>query len=252
MPDALRMVRLRVEARRLYELARRRRLSARAEDVGYLVHCQLKELFGDDAPAPFSVLDGAGRWLTVLGYSTRPAAELVDYARTYADPAALAGGDLSTLVDKELPSSWSTGKILGFEVRACPVVRLASDLKLDGAGTMRKGAEVDAFLARCWRTDEPMDRDTVYREWLAKEIDRRGGLRLISTRLEAHKRTGLLRRTQGDERKSRVAERPDVTFTGVAEVVDGAAFSTLLARGIGRHRAFGFGMLLLRPPRPEC
>jgi CRISPR system Cascade subunit CasE len=26
------------------------------------------------------------------------------------------------------------------------------------------------------------------------------------------------------------------------------AFRALLARGVGRHRAFGFGMLLLRPP----
>ena len=31
-------------------------------------------------------------------------------------------------------------------------------------------------------------------------------------------------------------------------VSDPAAFAQLLTRGIGRHRAYGFGMLLLRPP----
>jgi len=35
--------------------------------------------------------------------------------------------------------------------------------------------------------------------------------------------------------------------TGVLQVRDSAAFAALLARGIGRHRAFGFGMLLLKP-----
>ena len=30
-------------------------------------------------------------------------------------------------------------------------------------------------------------------------------------------------------------------------VTDGAAFTDRLRRGVGRHTAFGFGMLLLRP-----
>lgn len=252
MSDELRMIRMRLEAPRLFDLARRRRLSPRTADVGYLVHCELKELFGDDAPAPFSMLEGARRWITVLAYTSRPAAELLDHARTYADPAALAGCDLATLVDKELPTVWPAGKTIGFEVRACPVVRLSSDLRLKDGGTVSKGAEVDAFLARCWRMEGAVDRDTVYREWLSSEIARRGGVRLITARLEGQKRTSLLRRTHGEERRSRMTERPDVTFSGFAEVTDGAAFAALLARGIGRHRAFGFGMLLLRSPRPSC
>jgi CRISPR system Cascade subunit CasE len=35
---------------------------------------------------------------------------------------------------------------------------------------------------------------------------------------------------------------------GELTVADPDAFSALLARGVGRHRAFGYGMLLLRPP----
>ncbi|WP_439373386.1 type I-E CRISPR-associated protein Cas6/Cse3/CasE [Bradyrhizobium sp. DASA03120] len=31
------------------------------------------------------------------------------------------------------------------------------------------------------------------------------------------------------------------------EFSDSVAFKALLARGVGRHRAFGYGMLLLKP-----
>lgn len=251
MAAELRMVRMRLDAARLFELARRRRLPARAHDLGYIVHCQLKELFGDDAPAPFSLLEGTGRWLTVLAYTRRPAEELLEHARSYADPAAVSGCDLTTLVDKTMPE-WPAGKTLGFEVKACPIVRLSNDVQLPEGTTMTKGAEVDAFLARCWRTPGVVDREAVYREWLGSEVERRGGIKLLASRIVALSRSGLVRRTHGDERRSRIADRPDVTFSGEAQVIDGGTFTELLARGIGRHRAFGFGMVLLRPPRHEC
>ncbi len=251
MAAELRMVRMRLDAPRLFELARRRRLPTRADDSGYVVHCQLKELFGDDAPAPFSLLEGNGRWLTVLAYTRRPADELLEHARSYSDPAAVSGCDLTTLVDKTMPA-WPAGKTLGFEVKACPVVRLSSAIQLPGGTTIRRGAEVDAFLARCWRAPGIVDREAVYREWLGDEVERRGGIKLLESRIVARSRSGLVRRTHGDERRSHVAERPDVTFSGEAQVIDGGAFTELLARGIGRHRAFGFGMVLLRPPRREC
>ena len=41
---------------------------------------------------------------------------------------------------------------------------------------------------------------------------------------------------------------PDALFSGELTVHDPEGFAALIARGVGRHRAFGFGMLLLRPP----
>ena len=63
---------------------------------------------------------------------------------------------------------------------------------------------------------------------------------------------GVLRRTQADGapgggRQPRVTMGPDVVMQGRLRVSDPQAFAQLLARGVGRHRAFGFGMLLLRP-----
>jgi CRISPR system Cascade subunit CasE len=39
-----------------------------------------------------------------------------------------------------------------------------------------------------------------------------------------------------------------VSFRGEFNITDRDGFDQLLRRGIGRHRAFGFGMLLLSPP----
>ncbi|MGC3997674.1 MAG: type I-E CRISPR-associated protein Cas6/Cse3/CasE [Anaeromyxobacter sp.] len=142
-----------------------------------------------------------------------------------------------------MPSQWESGRRFGFEVRACPIVRMSSE-----GPKWRKGAEVDAFLARCWKAEgQPVEREAVYREWLARELDRRTGARLVSVEVEAFKRERVVRRDHAPERRASTSERPDVLFRGVLEVADGINFSALLARGVGRHRGFGFGMVLLRP-----
>ncbi len=248
MPGELRMLRLRFDAAKLHELGRRRRLPLRAEDLGYLLHCELKELFGAEAPGPFAVQGTPGRSVTVLAYSRRSEAELEDHARAFADPAVYAACDFRAMEGKVMPNGWMPGRRLGFQLRACPVVRLSKDLRLpSGDATIRAGAEVDAFLARCWRTEGPVDREAVYREWLTAEIERRGGARLVGMRMEAFQRERLVRRDQGPNRKAHLAERPDALMAGEIEVTDPERFTQLLARGVGRHRAFGFGMLLLRP-----
>jgi CRISPR system Cascade subunit CasE len=243
MPGELRMLRMRFDARKLFELGRRRRLPMRDADLGYLLHCQLKELFGENAPSPFFVQDDRGRQVTVLAYGRRSRDELERHAARFADPAVHEACDFASISEKPMPVEWPAGLRVGFDVRACPVVRLAS-----GVGPYGKGAEVDAFLVRCAREEgKPIDRGAVYREWFAAEVDRRGGARLVAAEVTAFQRDNVVRRTQGDERRARVGGRPDVRFAGVLEVADGARFNSLLERGIGRHRAFGFGMLLLRP-----
>lgn len=244
MPGELRMLRMSFDVPRLFELGKHRRLPLRDVDLGYLLHCELKELFGSDAPAPFAVRGTSGRRATVLAYSRRSKAELVEHARAYADPAVHAACDFGdgAFEEKVMPSSWNRGSRLAFEVRACPIVRMSSD-----GPRWRKGAEVDAFLARCWREEgRPVDRAAVYREWLEREISRGEGASLRSFEMAAFKRERLLRRDHGQARTAHAAERPEALLGGTLEVLDGEAFSALLARGVGRHRAFGFGMLLLR------
>lgn len=241
------MVRMRARADRLMALGRRRRLPLRETDLGYLVHSQLGGLFGDRAPAPFAVTDDRGRWLTVLAYGDRSDAELEDHARAFSDPAIYATLEWESFSSKPMPERWARGRRLAFELRACPIVRLAS---AGPSHTTSKRPELDAFLARCTREpDRRHDRQEVYREWLEAQLDRQGGARPVSISIEGYKRERLLRPTHRQKSRFHRVERPDVTFSGELEVIDEAGFGALVRRGVGRHRAFGFGMLLLQPAR---
>ncbi len=242
MPE-LNMVRMEFDWRRLMELGRRRRLPMQAVDTGYLVHCQLGELFGEAAPKPFRLQSIQGNSVAVLAYTPASIAGLRERADSFADPAVHQACNWATFAAKPMPAAWKAGQRLGFEVRACPVVRLASEGRHN-----RKGAEVDAFVVRCWKAGEgaQVDREAVYRDWVAMQLEGRGA-NVLRVGLHGFQRERVVRRTQGAERRSATRERPDALLRGELQVTDPDAFATLLARGVGRHRSFGFGMLLLRP-----
>lgn len=249
--EPLHLVRMELSVPQLVEMGRRRRLPAQVPDEDYLVHCAIGEVFGEDAPQPFA-LTGRTREHRVIvhGYSECDQAALRDRAQRFADPTVYQIIDWTTLASKPMPEVWPTGTVLGFTVRACPVVRMKN------AGEHHQaGAEVDAYHARCWAVADrtiPIDREEVYRQWLGQQVDRHGGARLLQVGLERFQVGQLLRRTHEEARKSRVCQRPDAALTGTLEVTEGESFSRLLRRGIGRHRSFGFGMLRLRPGERRC
>jgi CRISPR system Cascade subunit CasE len=210
------------------------------------LHGHLNALFGDLLPQPFHSVPLRGD-LEVLGYCQSDEAVLRQQAETFAHPLVL--DSVKRLASKAMPSAWRPGQRLGFEVRVCPVVRLSSDL-----GKFKKGKELDAFLATCLRQGEGVDvsRLDVYRQWLQQRCD--GAARLLQVDLKQLAQTRIFRRHQerqgpGGGRRGKVLERPEALLQGELEIVDAVAFHRLLARGIGRHKAFGFGMLRLRPPR---
>lgn len=211
-------------------------------DVGYLIHWALRRAFGDAAPSPFRVMGTSGRWTDVLAYGSHDAEDLRTLGRGRGEEC---GCDWSSVRTKRLPEKWPSAHRLRFEVRGCPVVRLAKPV----AGH-RGGAEVDAFLAASWRAGAPdrgLAREDIYATWLRDRV-RAGGAALVeSVSLGAFQRERLFRRTQGASREGRRLERPDVTFRGLLRVVDPTTFGAWLLHGVGRHRAFGFGMVLLRP-----
>ncbi len=243
-PSRLYMLRMLLSTPGLMELGRRRQLPLRQTDTGYLVHCFLGELFGDNAPSPFAVVGALGRFTEILAYTDFTAHEHRRFADSFAEPNVHAGCDWARFDQKQMPSHWLRETKLGFRVRVCPVVRAASD-----SPQRRKGAEVDAFLARCSRAkaDETVEREIVYRDWFESQINRHGGARLLRGGVDSFKLERLVRRSHGNSRKSVVGQRPDVTMCGLFKVSDSDKFAALLRRGVGRHRAFGYGMLLLRP-----
>ncbi|MCY4488462.1 MAG: type I-E CRISPR-associated protein Cas6/Cse3/CasE [Deltaproteobacteria bacterium] len=217
-------------------------------DEGRALHHVVSESFGPGGLRPFRLLVPPGSTVgSLYGYSRSDAETLRRTGGVYALPEHLGVLDMEQLVGKAMPGSWKAGQRIGFDLRARPVRRLSDNL---GRGPFRKGAEVDAFLVMALRRfpDDPAGtagsgrtREPVYLDWLAErlapfaELDRQG------TRLVRFQRARV-------SRGKGPTEGPDATFHGVLSVKDPERFSALLARGVGRHRAYGYGMLLLRPP----
>jgi len=212
-------------------------------DLGYGVHAWLAATFGNLAPRPFRLyLDGTNRKPPkLLAYTHHSRDRLLEHAQRFAEPAARAVCALDDLALADLPGpdAWRPGRRLGFEVLACPVARRARD-----------GVERDWFLHQADRADPDtrLDRATTYGEWLA--IRFQPAATLESFNLARFNFVQLLRQNHESghqqRRRSRLI-RPAALLQGVLHIHDGDRFQSLLASGVGRHGAFGYGMLLLRP-----
>ncbi len=222
------MVRIRIDVPTMYQHLKQHRLPLHASDDGYRVHAYLQEVFDGKAPTPFRIVKGRGREIDVLAYTE------ADLKPVSSDVA---------VATKLLPTKWPKGHRFAFEVVCCPVVRMASSSE-----RFKKGAEVDVFLRECWRQgpNAIIDRTEIYTAWLRDKLAAQGGAAIDACQVVRYQRTKLLRKTQGSIRKSHQSDKPAVEFTGVLEIQDSDKFLSLIQRGIGRHRGFGFGMLLVK------
>ncbi len=227
---------------RLIRWADRERLLARQreDDLGYALHAVLRATFDTLAPAPFALVHQAPRPAHLLAYSPHDAAALHDQAMSFAAPEVVAILALDRMASKPMPDRFAVGRRLGFTLRARPIIRTDRD------GNRTRSRERDAFLAAIEGTEPERgpSRGEVYQHWLSARL-RAGGCepeRLVLDRF----RLGTTMRRDGGRALHALAG-PDADFTGVLTVTDPDRFATLLARGVGRHAAFGFGMLLLKP-----
>jgi CRISPR system Cascade subunit CasE len=220
-------------------------------DDGYLWHALLKAVFGDLAPKPFRLVQSQRQRPYLAGYGAANKASLLAHAHAFAEPDAAEAIGLETLAVKSMPALFSVGARLGFETRVRPVVRTTRN------DPVAPGREIDVFLAAVRKApaEEKLDRAAIYGEWLAREIAKHGAVvEEKSLRFVEIRRARLLRRARADEDghrplvlTGRKGGGPNIVMSGELTVQDPASFTALLARGVGRHRAFGFGMLLLRP-----
>lgn len=255
----LAMVRIALDRMGLARLGRRIGLPPEPYDSGYLAHCALTGLWGDDAPLrPFVVQDNkGGRRVPVYGYMEIPThripsdnaevltRELADWARLYSAPDVYQLVDWDGFGVKPLPAAFQEGRCYRFETRACPIVR-------------RKGlpdTDVYTVAARVTRLQDdptaprsPLPHvTTVYSSWLADELEPRGA-RVLSATVKHRQTRSFVRRDHKAQRSSQIVRGPDVTLDGTLQVTDPLAFHKLLSGGYGHHRGFGFGMLLLQQP----
>lgn len=208
------------------------------EDLGYATHAWLRATLGDLAPSSFRLLEARDGRVRLLGYAPADAASLREHAETFASPGAVEVCNWSEVSSKGMHDiPWRAGQRLGFEVRVCPVVR--SD-----------HGERDAFLASLptLGADAEKRRGEVYCNWLCRQFGTGATVAADEVRMKAFRLVSTWRRAHRSEPgRGRRVVRPDALMTGRCSVAEPEAFRRLLARGIGRHRAFGFGMLLVRP-----
>lgn len=247
------MVQLWLDARKLTALGKMLHLPLKTVSNNYLVHCGISELFQEQAPKPFYVEDnhrtmahynGKDRFIRVLGYSALDKNSLQNLARGFASPAVYEICDWDRTASKPMPDQFPDGMRIGFELRACPVVRKAS-----AGPKWREGQELDVFLSKVWELDDdsvPVDREETYAKWLTEYFDRDGSAKIMDVGMKQFSIARMSRRTHSKNRKVKTIQRPDVTLTGTMEIKDGESFKALLKRGIGRHKSFGFGMLKVR------
>lgn len=278
MTTQLRMVRLMVRLSNLSRyagdrgwMARRHRDGREADasfDPGRALHHILDEAFGPSELKPFRLMAPRNRDRgTVYAYTRRTTDELLARVAQTAPPELMSSRilDLDQLDTKSMPAVWASNTRLGFDLRIRPVVRIRSELPnpRPGERAYAPGSEVDAFVAEAQRkfpdgrphilggTPVPSgmiaagrDRPAVYRDWLSARMAGAASIIVDRTQMIAFERSRVSRGRAS-------LEGPDATFHGELHVTDSDAFCSLLARGIGRHLSFGFGMLLLRPPRGE-
>lgn len=243
--ESLYLLHTQPDPQRLAAWAARHRLLDKEGDLGYALHALLHAAFGEQAPQPFRYLDAEQGLLAYTRLDATGLAQLV----ALADPdvaAALGLGQTHQhggLNVRPFPTQWVLGHTLGFEVRVRPIIR-------EG----KTGRERDAFLAAAEKAQgSALDRGEVYVQWLRDLLARQGGAELMDARMTRYQQLGVTRKSQknsaDDVRQSRLVSGPDAVLAGQLRVTNSQAFAQLLASGLGRHRAFGFGLLMLRSVR---
>jgi len=206
-------------------------------DLGYAFHAALKAGFADLAPQPFSYRNDRG----LLAYSANGEALKVRAAIARPEVAEMLGLNPSLhssgLLIRPFPQSWKPGQRLSFELSVRPIVRT------------KDGRERDVFLSTIeGQRATGLSRQAVYTDWLKRQFC--GAADLHEVRMTQFQLNAVVRRSARSAEGKRAKKPllgPNAVFAGVLQVLDSEAFAMLVSRGVGRHRAFGYGMLLLKP-----
>ena len=174
-----------------------------------------------------------------LAADVRPRGLPLFYLLSSVEPIDVPG--LLNCESKPFRPALELGMQLVFHLRANPVVAR----KVDGQKNARHHDVLMDAKAQA-RAEEIVDRDELTRrmdraaiEWLQGRSERAGFRLLAEPQLAGYRQHGLRRRGRGIRFSS-------IDYQGVLEVTDPAGFHEALARGLGRSKGFGCGLMLIR------
>lgn len=208
-------------------------------NLSYGVHAWLAAAFTGLNPKPWRLLMDRRRPPRILAYSRFQASDFRTRILEFADPSVLnVCPKPNIMINSRVMPGWTPGKRLGFEVLCCPVGRKSGS-----------GIEKDIFLIRADQGGEGLQRNQVYTEWAIRMFAKHSvaalNTRLAGFRLVKHERRN--QKERATTRKRQIITRPEALVVGELTIGDSQQFATLLARGLGRHCSFGYGMILLKP-----
>ena len=246
MSNTLSFLHVPVDLQALYRMSDDRDWAAgRSFDEGRALHHVLAETFGKGVLQPFRLLVPPRKKKGALyAYSRQSPDELIE-TRQLCLPDMPAVLDLDALAIKTVGIDFQPDRRLGFDIRICPVRRT------DKNGDRNKSREIDAFLHEAlqheddkdWMADNNRTREAVYTDWLAERLA--GAATLEQATLARFRRTI---KSRGKGKQNKASQSPDAVLQGTLIVTDSTAFAEKLSQGISRHKSYGFGMILLRPP----
>ena len=219
-------------------------------DEGHALHVLLCSTFGTGALKPFRLFASPRRRAASLyAYADQDAAALRETAEFVGTPDCLAAIDVGQLRSKAMRTDYAPGQRLGFDIRVRPVRRLLVETTGEDGRALRKGAEVDVFVGDSRQDAEPKTergkplarRQVVYANWLSERLGGAVCVDRSQCRLVSFRRSRAVR---GD---GLGPGGPDATMQGELTVLEPEAFAGRVRHGVGRHKAYGYGMLLLRP-----
>jgi CRISPR system Cascade subunit CasE len=212
-------------ARHVAQFSPRRALS----DPGYVIKTILTEAFGGPVLRPWALRAQRQQHAVIVAYSSKPIDEITSRLGLALPSVRTCIGEVFGYPVPELAKE----QRLRYTVRLCPTIR-----------STNRG-ETDAFLlaADMVSPDAGLTRDAIYREYLAERL---AGVRLNTCRLEGFQLHAMVRKREGG---SGLATRkfPDAVLSGELTLVEPSLFMEVLAKGVGRQRAFGYGMVMLQP-----
>ena len=220
---------MRLRVREFREWAERRGFGAGTElDEGAALHSLLTEAFGVRVLRPFRLMAFNEQFGELHAYTKSSPEDLSWSLKAMSPPEHVSLLDGGLACSAPLPE-WRVGDRVGFDLKARPLRRV-------------KRFDSQRYVELDYHDRSNKDRCESYTQWLIRKLEGRADVEEESVRLVRFRETSSLR---GGSR----FKGPDATLVGNLTVRDPDGFMDVLSNGVGRHKAYGYGMLLLRQPQ---
>lgn len=233
---------------------------ALVDDPGYHHHVFLDHAFDGHAPSPFALAAASSEAITWLAWTTaalRPGRDIRVMTKEVGD-AALAVGRRLVLSGTALPyrrvnrsphrrPEEATSDTLQGALDFAGWDNQEGDPGSTNATMVQTGdREVEVYQAAksAGTTQTP---EEVYAAWVTEQLARSNGVQVDGVLVDRIATTTMLRQTQARDRKQSLFTRTVVHYEATVRTTNREGLTALLVRGVGRHRAFGHGAVLVRP-----